>query len=151
MIISCEKCNKKFELNTNLIPNTGRLLQCGSCSHQWYYRPQKNLVSPKQSVDNNEEEINDLNNSLEIVNKKIEDKIPEKEKEIKPKENKKNLRKTGFLNILIVLVISFVAVILVVETFKSEISILIPNIDFYLYSLYESAKDIYLFFKDLIK
>ena len=44
MIISCEKCNKKFELEDNLIPETGRLLQCGSCSYQWHYIPTNKIT-----------------------------------------------------------------------------------------------------------
>ena len=43
MIISCEKCNKKFELADNLVPQTGRLLQCGSCSYQWHYIPESKI------------------------------------------------------------------------------------------------------------
>ena len=43
MIISCEKCNKKFELSDELIPEEGRLLQCGSCSHKWHYTPTKTI------------------------------------------------------------------------------------------------------------
>ena len=39
MIIQCENCNKKFEIQDNLIPDKGRLLECGSCSHQWHYTP----------------------------------------------------------------------------------------------------------------
>ena len=41
MIISCEKCNKKFELSKELVPDEGRLLQCGSCSYKWHYIPKK--------------------------------------------------------------------------------------------------------------
>ena len=43
MIISCEKCNKKFELADHLIPSEGRLLQCGSCSYQWHYMPESKI------------------------------------------------------------------------------------------------------------
>ena len=39
MIIQCENCNKKFEIQDNLIPDDGRLLECGSCAHQWHYTP----------------------------------------------------------------------------------------------------------------
>ena len=39
MIIQCENCNKKFEIQDNLIPDEGRLLECGSCAHQWHYTP----------------------------------------------------------------------------------------------------------------
>ena len=59
--------------------------------------------------------------------------------------------KINFLNIIIVAIISFAALILIIETFKFQISNFIPDIDFYLSSLYESLKDIYLFFKDLLK
>ena len=38
MIISCEVCNKKFEINSNLIPSDGRTLQCGSCNHKWFFK-----------------------------------------------------------------------------------------------------------------
>ena len=37
MIITCEKCSKNFNINDNLIPDAGRLLQCGSCDHKWFY------------------------------------------------------------------------------------------------------------------
>ena len=37
MIISCEECNKKFEIDEKLIPSEGRTLQCGSCEHKWFF------------------------------------------------------------------------------------------------------------------
>ena len=48
MIISCEKCNKKFELSDELVPDEGRLLQCGSCSHKWHYIPTKTIKLVKE-------------------------------------------------------------------------------------------------------
>ena len=57
----------------------------------------------------------------------------------------------GFLSYLLVIIISFIALIILIDTFKSSINSFIPGIDFYLSSLYESLKDILLFFKDLIK
>ena len=53
MIISCEKCNKKFEISDNLIPDDGRLLECGSCSYQWHYIPQNRikLVNEVKDID----------------------------------------------------------------------------------------------------
>ena len=38
MIIECPNCNKKFEIDQNLVPNDGRLLQCGNCSHKWFFK-----------------------------------------------------------------------------------------------------------------
>jgi predicted Zn finger-like uncharacterized protein len=37
MIIICQSCKKKFEVNSNLIPNEGRLIKCGSCDHTWFF------------------------------------------------------------------------------------------------------------------
>ena len=48
MIISCEKCNKKFELSDELIPDEGRLLQCGSCAYKWHYVPNKTIKLVKE-------------------------------------------------------------------------------------------------------
>ena len=33
MIITCPFCNKNFDVNTNLIPDKGRLLKCGFVKH----------------------------------------------------------------------------------------------------------------------
>ena len=51
MIISCEECHKKFEIESNLIPEKGRLLQCSACSHKWFYKkdsPEETKVVLKQ-------------------------------------------------------------------------------------------------------
>ena len=37
MIIECTNCNKKFEVDPELIPEKGRSIQCGSCNHKWFY------------------------------------------------------------------------------------------------------------------
>ena len=53
------------------------------------------------------------------------------------------------LNIFIVAIISFVAFIIIVDTFKYPIGKIVPNIELILYNLYESIKDISLFIRDL--
>ncbi len=137
MIISCEKCNKKFEISDNLIPDSGRLLQCGSCSYKWHYKPTK---------------------SIKLVNEVKTNKVPNKKKIIKKEDdfsnnnvNTNQNKSIGFLSYIIVAIFSLIAFIIVLDTFKTNIASIIPNIDFYLSSLYESLKDIFLFFKDLIK
>ena len=145
MIISCEKCNKKFELSDELIPDKGRLLQCGSCSYQWHYIPNKTIKLVK--------EVNevDISNNVKKTSQKLKGK---KVKKDAINENNKFLKERngiGFLSIIIVVVISFIALLLIADTFKIYIVSFIPNIDFYLSSLYESLQDMFLFFKDLIK
>ena len=140
MIIACEQCNKKFEIESRLIPNEGRLLKCGSCEHVWFY-------------------VNEVNEKLEDISvkdssKKKEFKYEKQQlKEIEHIIDKKKSIKTkkiSFLNIILVFIISFVALILLLETFKYPIIKVIPNIEILLISLHEIVKDIILFTKDLI-
>jgi len=63
-------------------------------------------------------------------------------------ENKKGV---GFFSYLLVIIISLVALLVIGDTFKPYLLTIVPNLDFYLSSLYESLTDIYLFFKDLLK
>ena len=38
MIVDCNNCNKKFDINENLIPVEGRLLQCSGCNKKWFFK-----------------------------------------------------------------------------------------------------------------
>ena len=147
MIISCDQCHKKFEIDSNLIPKDGRLLECGSCNHKWFYKQDikdktEEIIIEPQLKNIEEEDIDPIRKDISQI-KKLD--TSSKKKEII--ENKK----IGVLNIIIVFIISFVALIILVETFKKPISIYIPNIEFILNSLHEILRDIILFFKDLIK
>ena len=150
MIISCDQCNKKFEIDSNLIPKDGRLLECGSCNHKWFYKQDiedktEEIIIEPQLKNIEEENIDPIQTNISQIN---EFDTSFKKKEII--ENKK-IKKIGVLNIIIVFIISFVALIILIETFKNPISIYIPNIEFILNSLHEILRDIILFFKDLIK
>ena len=147
MIVSCEKCNKKFELEDNLIPETGRLLQCGSCSYQWHYIP-TNKITLVNEIDSTKSSKNIKKSVKKIDKKKInaDKNILESDESIL--ENKKGV---GFFSYLLVIIISLVALLVVGDTFKPYLLNIVPNLDFYLSSLYESLTDIYLFFKDLLK
>ena len=150
MIISCDQCNKKFEIDSNLIPKDGRLLECGSCNHKWFYKQDiedktEEIIIEPQLKNIEEENIDPIQTNISQIN--------EFDTSIKKKEiiENKKIKKIGVLNIIIVFIISFVALIILVETFKKPISIYIPNIEFILNSLHEILRDIILFFKDLIK
>ena len=144
MIISCEKCDKKFEISDELIPDEGRLLQCGSCSYEWHYTPTKTIKL-----------VNEIDQVSEAKKKtkKIKKKIIKENNEISmnQKTDSSEKKRVGFLSVIIVTIISLIALIIIADTFKVYIMSFIPNIDFYLSSLYESLRDIFLFFKDLIK
>ena len=53
--------------------------------------------------------------------------------------------------VFLVLIITFVAIIIIIDTFKHQISFVYPDIETHLNNLYESLRDINLFLKDLIK
>ena len=140
MIISCEKCNKKFELADNLIPSAGRLLQCGSCTHQWHYIPETKIELVNEVKDN----VKTSDQVKKTLQKPIK-KIIEKHKTIA------NEGKIGFFSFLLITIIFLVSLVILLDTFKLRLSSIIPNIDFYLASLYDTLKDIFLFCKDLLK
>ena len=161
MIISCDQCHKKFEIDSKLIPKEGRNLECGSCNHKWFYNQDikdktENLVEPQ--LETIEENL--VEPQLETIEEKgiipVQSNISQvkeidtssKKKEIV--ENKKT-KKISILNIILVFIISFAALIILIETFKDPISIYIPEIKFILDNLYETIRDIILFFNDLIK
>ena len=68
MIISCENCNKNFEVDSNQIPEKGRLLQCSACDHKWFYKlPKFEVLELSESKKIEEEDKN-----LPIESKKVE-------------------------------------------------------------------------------
>ena len=153
MIIDCVNCNKKFDINANLIPDMGRLLQCNSCNHKWFF---KNTIAPNvlEAEKNKELEIFERNiepnKSSNAIDKR---KVNTGKKVVAEKvliEENKPINKYNIPNLTIVLIISIVALIILIDTFKSPLSIILPNVEFLLYNLYESIKDITLFFRDLI-
>ena len=152
MIISCNECHKKFEIDSNLIPDEGRLLQCSSCSHKWFYKKkieEKTKVIPKtQEIkeDKSETIIKKINN-IDILKETDSSKtIKRKHSYSYAKSNKLNS-----LNFILVFVISIAALIIILDTFKSPISLIIPDIEFVLENLYETLKDIALFIQDLFE
>ena len=181
MIITCNNCNKKFDIDPNLIPDKGRLLQCASCDHKWFFKKEvlenttglivEDIENDSvnifdQNNPTNNAEINPSNLLKEEVVADTKEKLDEKievnnEEELKNKidaninesttTNAKPKKQKNFkiLNIFIVAIISSVALIIIVDTFKYPIGKIVPNIEFILYNLYESIKDISLFIKDL--
>ena len=151
MHIECENCNKKFELDSNLIPENGRELQCGSCEHIWFFKKKINIIKKNEII-----EDQNINIEKEQIKKKIkkvkkelhEDEKHKKEYNIDEKVEKKDY---NILKIFLVLIITFIAIIIVIDTFKSQLSFIYPNLDNLLNNLYQSITDVVLFFKDLIK
>ena len=154
MIIQCENCNKKFEIQDSLITDEGRLLECGSCAHQWHYTPitKLELTDEVQIKDEPTEQliVKKTKKKSKIIKKIYEsdadDEIDQTNESITTKE--KNI---SFINFLLVGIISFVAIVILVDTFKNQIAYVIPNISLYINELHEILRDIFLFIADLSK
>ena len=168
MIIQCENCNKKFEIQDKLIPDDGRLLECGSCAHQWHYTPITKLELTDEvqtkvdevQVKTDEVQIKDEPAEQLIVKKtkkksKIIEKIDENDADNEIDQTNENIttkkKNISFINFLLVGIISFVAIVILVDTFKNQIAYVIPNISLYINELHEILRDIFLFIADLSK
>ena len=158
MIISCKKCNKKFEVNSDLIPDEGRLLQCSVCNHEWFFKSviSKNVVKTEVfGTDNNFKSTSipkkdEFNIKADLVDQEILINNEPEGDSFNNNKKKEKEKKINILSIIIIFIISFIAIIILLDTFKYSISKIIPNFEFVLFNLYETIKDILLFFKDLI-
>ena len=157
MIITCENCSKKFEVDADLIPDKGRLLQCMKCQHTWFF---KNAISidTDKSVDFNSPTLMEDTSGSEkddlIVENNLDDQELSADKNKKwtsfTKSNLGKKKRISIIKLTLVFIISFIALIILTDTFKSQIGKIVPSVDFLLYNLYESIKDILLFINDLI-
>ena len=155
MIISCPNCNKQFKINPSLITVNGRDVKCGSCDHVWFYKIEDNKIEPlplsddfadkeiEDEIDNKiEENINESNDAS--LQKDIDDKND------KPVKNKIKKNTSGkFFSYLVVSIISFVALIILIDTLKVPLINVFPGLEILLFNLFEILKDIKLFIIDL--
>ena len=155
MIITCPNCNKQFKIDNSLIPDEGRDLQCGSCNHVWFYK-----------IEEENNEVLKLNE--ELISKEIEIKAEKKEEKNRTEVNYKKKEKTSekqknknvsintsnnvgkFFSYLIVFIISFVALITLLDTLKTPLINVFPGLEIVLFNLFETLQDIKLFIIDLI-
>ena len=164
-LLKCNSCNHKWFFKQESINGTIESIKINKPSQE------KDTVKINDPIDlENFEEKKDAveakspqNLKLldqEIKNDSIIKKVSIKEKTKKgisfnKKYNKleavliKKNKSYIFMSSIIVFIISFIALIVVIDTLQKPISKIIPNIEFLLYNLYESINEISLFFKDL--
>ena len=160
MIITCPCEKKQFKIDSSLIPQEGRELQCGSCERVWFYKPKIESETPLTLNENISE--NKIEPAIEKNDKNLEfSKNLQKEKitepEIKNKTSKeipnkiKNLENKGsnFFSYLMVFIISIVALIILLDTLKTPLINVFPGLEIILFNLFETLQDIKLFIIDL--
>ena len=166
MIISCPNCNKKFKIDQNLIPIGGRLLQCSNCKYKWHFKIKKkdeidngSLKLEKVILENKSEDIKvNSTENLSLIEEKSKKELKKKEKvvkktrKIKQKINQNIKDKPiALLNMIIIIIISFVAIVIVLDTFRIGLSKYMPFLNPMLNNFYAITADINSFIKDLIR
>jgi len=159
MIITCPCNKKKFEVDASLIPDKGRNIQCGACGHIWFYKKGQENQSFINELKSKDDEL-----SSKVIQKN-KPKIKDIEKKRKLSSNQKILSQKSeivkyqpklsfsfgkLLSYILVIIISFIALILILDTFKIQLYNIFPRLEVFLFNLYETLKDIQLFIKDLI-
>ena len=88
------------------------------------------------------------------ISKKLEENSTPVENKIIKKEEKKIIKqknkRPSLMKKFMVLIISVIALLILIDTFKIQLVKFIPGIDVVLDNLYETLKDLSLFLKDLI-
>ena len=133
MIIECIKCNKKFDVDADLIPDNGRLLECSSCNHKWFFR--KSIIEKTSiSKNNTNNEINNTKPSTNTKKPSLQNKIPTENIDLlhqnvreDPLINKIDINKAiisnktaktySIINLSLVFIISFIALSKVMWSF----------------------------------
>ena len=165
MILNCNSCEKRFVVPDKAITAAGRLVQCSSCGTKWKQFP----ISS---------EINKIDKSLEEKNKKISNITKSKKKSTKKtrkislyspaylakkhgihlNEAKTNKFSTtsekitfGFYNSLILFIVIIITLFKGLHFFQDFISQKLPFTEFYLDYFFESIKNIFEIWKNLIK
>ena len=132
MIITCPCEKKQFKIDSSLIPNDGRELQCGSCEKVWFYKPQNESKAPLTLNNNISTNITEQN---EVIEKDLEISKPlQEEKLIDTEIEAENLKtveksagkKSKLFSYLMVFIISFVALIILVDTLRTPLINVFP-------------------------
>ncbi len=164
MIVECPACSKKFNIDEKLIPAEGRLLKCGNCDHTWFYKKEQNLKLETETIKINETEENKSEINVEPVDvpikqtKKAKKKISKKSstnestsKELVSIDKSSISRENYIIKKIFLIIISIIAFILLIDTFKNQISVIFPGIIQMSDSLYLVINDLKLFIKDLVR
>ena len=154
MIISCPSCKKSFQIDSSLIPIEGRNLKCGSCGHVWFFKnEEKNLELKTEIIPNIKiESDKKIQKKVDIDKKDIQDGIINNtDKALIKYDEGPKITFTNLLGYMVVFILSFIALIILLDTFQIQLSSIFPNLELFLYNLYETVKDMSLFIKDLIK
>ena len=162
MEITCPNCLKIFIVDESLIPKKGRLVKCSNCENEWFYKniykkteinPIENKIIAQKDLTAKNYKINDTENISDDVHADTDTNNDNNTEEYSSDYiSSKDIEKKSpilYLKYTIVFIISFFSLIIILDTFKEPLSIILPNLEIILQNFYETLKDVFLFLKDL--
>ena len=174
MILSCNSCGKKFVVPDNAITASGRMVQCGSCGNKWKQFPmgevektqlisrQKKVVSKPKPVQAKIQKSKKVKKttpkkpreislySPEYLAKKHGIRINDVQPEKKISKQEKGKVAFGFYNSLIVFIFFVIALSRILYFSEGFIVSKIPASEYYLNYFFESIRNIFEIWKNLI-
>ena len=174
MILTCNSCGKKFVVPDNAITASGRMVQCGSCGNKWRQYPvgevkktqsiprTKKVVSKPQPIKQKIEKPKKVKRtapkkpreislySPEYLAKKHGIKINDAQPEKKISKKEKGRVSFGFYNSLIIFIFLVIALSRILYFSEGFIVSKIPASEYYLNYFFESIRNIFEIWKNLI-
>ena len=167
MILSCNACGKKFVVPDNAISASGRVVQCGSCGNKWRQFPQKKEVKvtidkssnfqkskphkTKRSIKKTNKKPREISlYSPEYLAKKHGIKINDTKTQKVASSIKKEKVSFGFYSSLIVFIFLIISLSRILYFSEEFIISIFPGVEYYLNYFFESIKNIFEIWKNLI-
>ncbi len=174
MILTCNSCGKKFVVPDDAITASGRMVQCGSCGNKWRQLPTGKIkvnqtISTSPKLDTKAKKIKQPIQktkkikkatikkpreislySPEYLAKKHGIKINDTQSEKKISKQEKEKVSFGFYNSLIVFIFFVIALSRILFFSQGFIVSNIPASEYYLNYFFESIRNIFEIWKNLI-
>ena len=174
MILTCNSCSKKFVVPDSAITASGRMVQCGSCGNKWRQFPleevkktqtisrtqkivsktqpvQQKIQKPKKIKRTAPRKPREINlYSPEYLAKKHGIKINDEQPEKKNSKKEKGKISFGFYNSLIMFIVFVIALSRILYFSQGFIISNIPDSEYYLNYFFESIRNIFEIWKNLI-
>ena len=174
MILTCNSCGKKFVVPDSAITSSGRMVQCGSCGNKWRQFPTGEIktnqpIATSTKIVSKPKETKQIRQkpkkikkdtikkpreislySPEYLAKKHGIKINHAENQDKKSKSKSLNVSFGFYNSLIIFVFLVISISRILYFSQEFIITNIPASEYYLNYFFESIRNIFEIWKNLI-
>jgi len=166
MILNCSSCDKKFVVPDQAITASGRLVQCGSCGNKWKQFPIKDKIVKTSKSENKKVNLQKRQSKIKAPKPKKKKRVtreinlysPEylaKKHGISLKDEIKTVSKSkkvsfGFYNSLILFLVIIIALSKGLHFSQEIIVQKLPFTEFYINYFFESMRNVFEIWKNLV-